>query len=87
MDHADCDCLVVVVMSHGLPNKIFAYDKEYDVDLLWNQFTPDNCPSLTGKPKLFFIQVLQFKTVYVKIVLNINFFLLGLSRYETGSWC
>lgn len=56
MDHSKADCLIVVVMSHGIPNKIFAQDDAYDVKLLWNKFTPNYCPTLTGKPKLFFIQ-------------------------------
>lgn len=57
MDHSNCDCLVVVIMTHGSPNKVYAKDDAYDVKLLWNKFTPESCPSLTGKPKLFFVQV------------------------------
>jgi hypothetical protein len=47
----------VVVMSHGVENKIFAKDAGYEPEQLWQPFTADNCKSLLGKPKLFFIQV------------------------------
>ena len=44
-------------MSHGGENgEIHAADDKYPVQELWENFLGDNCKSLIGKPKLFFIQ-------------------------------
>jgi len=56
-DHEDADCLIVVAMSHGESGLLYSHDSLYPVDALWAPFTADRCASLTGKPKLFFIQV------------------------------
>jgi len=57
-DHSDADCVTVTVMSHGTDNGfLYARDVQYPVDTLWNPFNAENCPSLAGKPKLFFVQV------------------------------
>ncbi|CAG9763265.1 unnamed protein product [Ceutorhynchus assimilis] len=57
MDHTENDCLVVAVMSHGRTNgRISAKDKEYTSGEMLEFFAGDKCPSLAGKPKLFFIQ-------------------------------
>uniref|UniRef100_A0AAG5DUU8 Uncharacterized protein n=1 Tax=Anopheles atroparvus TaxID=41427 RepID=A0AAG5DUU8_ANOAO len=55
-DHSQHDCLVVVVMTHGSEDVLYASDSTYKVDRLWELFLGDACPSLLGKPKLFFIQ-------------------------------
>ncbi|XP_012063639.1 PREDICTED: LOW QUALITY PROTEIN: caspase-1-like [Atta cephalotes] len=55
-DHTDADCLIVVAMSHGESGLLHSADSIYPVDALWNPFTGDQCLSLAGKPKLFFIQ-------------------------------
>ncbi|XP_039276312.1 caspase A isoform X2 [Nilaparvata lugens] len=56
-DHKDEDCLVVIVLTHGLGNgMLFARDYAYPVEHLWAPFAGDKCLSLAGKPKLFFIQ-------------------------------
>lgn len=58
-DHSNNDCLVVVVMTHGISNSfVYARENLYPVECLWNVFTADNCPTLAGKPKMFFIQVI-----------------------------
>jgi caspase 7 len=45
------------MMSHGgHGGLLYSYDSVFLVDELWNQFIGDKCPSLVGKPKLFFIQ-------------------------------
>ncbi|XP_070158551.1 caspase-1 [Polyergus mexicanus] len=59
MDHSDHDCLIIAVLSHGELGRIFAYDTSYKADCLWQHFTADRCPTLAGKPKLFFIQACQ----------------------------
>ena len=44
-------------MSHGKENgQILSADNNYSVQELWENFIGDNCESLIGKPKLFFIQ-------------------------------
>ncbi|EFX85532.1 hypothetical protein DAPPUDRAFT_314077 [Daphnia pulex] len=58
-DHSECDCVMVVVLSHGENGMIYTYDSVYHSDELWFPFTSDKCPSLAGKPKLFFIQACQ----------------------------
>lgn len=56
-DHSRNDCFMVVVMTHGCAEgKLMAYDKTYNEEILWEYFTNGHCPSLIGKPKLFFVQ-------------------------------
>lgn len=59
LDHTDNDCVMVIVLSHGTHGMIYALDSYYHSDELWLPFTSDKCPSLAGKPKLFFIQACQ----------------------------
>lgn len=59
MDHSDHDCLLIAVLSHGEMGMLYAKDTHYKPDSLWYYFTADKCPSLAGKPKLFFIQACQ----------------------------
>lgn len=59
MDHTNHDCLVVAVLSHGELGVLYAYDTSYKADYIWSYFTADKCPTLAGKPKLFFIQACQ----------------------------
>lgn len=35
---------------------IFSKDVEFHVNYLWKYFIGDNCKTLVGKPKLFFVQ-------------------------------
>jgi len=64
-DHSDADCLVVIIMTHGENGLLAPRDSHilYNVDLLWTPFTADNCPTLAGKPKLFFIQACRGKKI------------------------
>lgn len=60
MDHTNNNCFLVFVLSHGDANKVEALDGVYDPsEMFWNRFTADKCPSLAGKPKLFFMQCCQ----------------------------
>ncbi|XP_056631159.1 caspase-1-like isoform X2 [Diorhabda carinulata] len=59
MDHSDNDCLIISILSHGESGIIYAKDTPYKPDHLWVQFTADRCPSLAGKPKIFFLQACQ----------------------------
>ncbi|XP_039277581.1 caspase-1 isoform X2 [Nilaparvata lugens] len=58
-DHSDFDCFVVAVLSHGEHGIIYAKDHAYKPEILWTKFSADNCKTLAGKPKLFFIQACQ----------------------------
>uniref|UniRef100_A0A182RXU4 Caspase n=1 Tax=Anopheles funestus TaxID=62324 RepID=A0A182RXU4_ANOFN len=64
-DHSQNNCLVVVVMTHGEEeNRLYANDKSYKVSKLWEPFVGDACPSLVGKPKLFFLQACRGTKLY-----------------------
>jgi Caspase domain len=56
MNHEDSDCVVIIVLSHGEDKILYAKDTSYKPEILWSAFTADKCPTLAGKPKLFFIQ-------------------------------
>ncbi|XP_047347156.1 caspase-like isoform X2 [Vespa velutina] len=60
-DHTDADCLIVTVMSHGNSNMLYSANSVYSADILWTPFTADQCTTLAGKPKLFFIQACRGK--------------------------
>ncbi|XP_050098176.1 uncharacterized protein LOC126579021 [Anopheles aquasalis] len=66
LDHTNHDCLVVVVMTHGDPDKLYTKDGSYVIDELWNKFTGDSCTTLRGKPKLFFIQACSYQKLNTK---------------------
>ncbi|KAM6296206.1 caspase-9 [Aegotheles albertisi] len=63
-DHSALDCCVVVILSHGcqtshiqFPGGVYGTDgKPIPIERIVNYFNGSNCPSLRGKPKLFFIQ-------------------------------
>lgn len=59
MDHSNHDCLVVAVLSHGELGLLYAHDTPYKAESIWINFTAEKCPTLAGKPKLFFIQACQ----------------------------
>ncbi|XP_053685960.1 caspase-like [Sabethes cyaneus] len=80
-NHTENDCLLVVVMSHGEQGVLYASDNKYTVESLWKNFVGDACPSLIGKPKLFFIQAcrgeqfdagVSFRSVSKDVVDSIN---------------
>ncbi|BFZ17828.1 hypothetical protein BsWGS_20867 [Bradybaena similaris] len=55
-NHTRSDCFVCVILSHGDEGFIHGYDRTIAIDDLVRPFKGDKCPSLAGKPKLFFIQ-------------------------------
>ncbi|KAM6108988.1 caspase-9 [Pterocles gutturalis] len=63
-DHSALDCCVVVILSHGcqtshiqFPGGIYGTDgKPIPIEKIVNYFNGSQCPTLRGKPKLFFIQ-------------------------------
>ncbi|XP_021256512.1 caspase-8-like [Numida meleagris] len=59
-DHSNMDCFVCFILSHGEKDKIKGVDRELvNIKDLLSCFSGSNCPSLAGKPKLFFIQACQ----------------------------
>ncbi|XP_038149048.1 caspase-9 [Cyprinodon tularosa] len=64
MDHSSYDCCVVIMLSHGtevthkrFPGAVYGVDGQHiTVQNITNYLKGENCPSLQGKPKLFFIQ-------------------------------
>ncbi|NWW49821.1 CASP8 protein, partial [Pedionomus torquatus] len=59
-DHSNMDCFVCFILSHGEKGKIKGIDHELvNIKDLLSCFSGSNCPSLAGKPKVFFIQACQ----------------------------
>lgn len=57
--HQDYDSFVCVLVSRGSSQSVFGVDQThsgFSLDQIRRMFTGDACPSLSGKPKLFFIQ-------------------------------
>ncbi|NWI28791.1 CASP8 protein, partial [Sula dactylatra] len=60
IDHKDKDCFVCCVLSHGKKGIIYGVDgQEVPIQELTTSFTGQNCRSLAGKPKVFFVQACQ----------------------------
>ncbi|XP_066547396.1 caspase-9 [Amia ocellicauda] len=63
-DHSKYDCCVVIILSHGteashsrFPGAVHGVDGPIvTIQNITNYLNGQNCPSLQGKPKLFFIQ-------------------------------
>lgn len=63
-DHSKYDCCVVIILSHGteashnrFPGAVHGVDgPAVPIQIITNYLNGQNCPSLQGKPKLFFIQ-------------------------------
>ena len=57
-NHAESDCFACAILSHGDEGVVYGTDGIIKIDELVEPIKGNNCPSLIGKPKLFFIQVL-----------------------------
>ncbi|XP_069961870.1 caspase-3 isoform X1 [Bactrocera oleae] len=68
-DHSQYDCFVLVVMTHGDKGKVCAADDFYSTEELWEPLLGDNCPTLLGKPKLFFIQACRGKRIQQPVLI------------------
>ncbi|XP_076800095.1 uncharacterized protein LOC143445109 [Clavelina lepadiformis] len=56
-DHSDYDCFGCAILTHGGDNDdLFVRDAKMNLKELTQPFHSANCPSLAGKPKMFFIQ-------------------------------
>ncbi|KAG2458816.1 CASP8 protein, partial [Polypterus senegalus] len=59
-NHGGKDCFVCCILSHGLKGAIEATDgQKVAIQEITSYFTSRKCPSLAGKPKVFFIQACQ----------------------------
>lgn len=59
-DHKNKDCFICCILSHGDKGVVYGTDgKEASIYDLTSYFTGSKCPSLSGKPKIFFIQACQ----------------------------
>lgn len=59
-DHKGKDCFICCILSHGDKGIVYGTDgKEASIYELTSYFTGSKCPSLAGKPKIFFIQACQ----------------------------
>ncbi|KAB0391691.1 hypothetical protein E2I00_013931 [Balaenoptera physalus] len=59
-DHADGDCFVFCVLTHGKFGAVYSSDGNLiPIRQIMSHFTAQQCPALAHKPKLFFIQACQ----------------------------
>lgn len=56
MDHSNNDCLAITILTHGSYGTLSSRDSDYYIEQITSRFTDDKCPTLAGKPRLFFIQ-------------------------------
>lgn len=53
------DCFVCAILSHGEEGVVYGVDDKIETKTLLEFFKGNNCCSLLGKPKIFFIQACQ----------------------------
>ncbi|KAI8776068.1 angiopoietin-4 [Biomphalaria glabrata] len=56
LDHTDYNCLVCFILSHGEDGYVHGTDGKMAVTDITSFFQGNRCPTLNGKPKLFFVQ-------------------------------
>lgn len=59
-------------MTHGGVGTISSYNEYYPVETIYSYFTDENCPSLKGKPRLFFIQACRGEKIDEGHVMKIH---------------
>lgn len=55
-NHSDADCFLLIFLSHGENDHIYAYDGKISIKEITSLFKGNNCQSLVGKPKIFVLQ-------------------------------
>ncbi|XP_073927501.1 caspase-8 isoform X3 [Castor canadensis] len=71
MDHNNKDCFVCCILSHGDKGIVYGTDgKQASIYELTSYFTGSKCPSLAGKPKVFFIQACQGENYHQAIPID-----------------
>lgn len=71
-DHSDADCFVGVILSHGEKDTIFGIDGSLDTNEIFQYFKGNNCKSLAGKPKIFFIQACRGRQFDAGVSMNVT---------------
>ncbi|KAH8403255.1 hypothetical protein KR222_008988, partial [Zaprionus bogoriensis] len=61
LNHDEHDCIAVALLTHGQEDLVWAADVYYKPDTIWSAFTADRCPTLAGKPKIFFVEASRGK--------------------------
>lgn len=62
----------MVIMTHGGFGTVASFNKYYTIEDVFQHFTDKNCPSLKGKPRLFFIQACRGEKIDVGHVMKID---------------
>ncbi|XP_061233613.1 caspase-8-like isoform X3 [Neopsephotus bourkii] len=74
-DHSHMDCFACFIFSHGEKDKIKGVDDQFvNIKDLVSCFSGSNCPSLAGKPKLFFIQACQGSVDHPPVTVKEDFY-------------
>lgn len=47
------------ILTHDLVSYVDAADNKYPLQMIWEQFTDENCPSLANKPRIFLVTACQ----------------------------
>lgn len=84
-DHGERACFICVLLSHGGEGTLFGTDRPVPLQQLTSSLTAERCPSLKGKPKLFFIQVQNTPTLTftkTRITVPNSFEILGQVKSE-----
>ncbi|XP_054460520.1 caspase-6-like [Anoplopoma fimbria] len=55
-NHTDADSFLLVFLSHGENDHVFAHDGKISIQDITSLFKGDKCKSLIGKPKIFILQ-------------------------------
>jgi len=76
-DHSRCDAFVMLFMSHGDTDRrgdelLHVYDGMISARALWAPFEGDECATLAGKPKMFFIQACRGTGVDPGVALRVT---------------
>ena len=62
LDHTKFDCLLIAILTHGTNGQLYGSDgKLISVQDIVKLFNGAQCPSLVGKPKIFFLQACRGK--------------------------
>ncbi|XP_013094741.2 caspase-8-like [Biomphalaria glabrata] len=62
LDHSQYDCFVCCILTHGGEGFVFGSNgRKYSIKEIINCFSAQKCPTLAGKPKLFFLQACRGK--------------------------
>lgn len=59
IDHSKNDCFACCILTHGEHGQLWGKDAKFPIEMLFSFFLGDNCLTLVGKPKMFFVQACQ----------------------------